>query len=56
MRHILYKITNNINGKYYIGRHSTKNSKGEKIKIGQHKGFKVTLLESPKNKISWVKL
>ena len=52
MRHILYKITNNIHGKYYIGRHSTKNSKGEKIKIGQHKGFKVTLLESPKNKIS----
>jgi hypothetical protein len=31
---------------------STKNSKGEKIKRGQHKGFKVTLLESPKNKIS----
>jgi hypothetical protein len=23
MRHIIYKITNNINGKYYIGRHST---------------------------------
>jgi hypothetical protein len=25
MRHIIYKITNNINGKYYIGRHSTNN-------------------------------
>lgn len=23
MRHIIYKITNSINGKYYIGRHST---------------------------------
>ena len=23
--HYLYKITNNINGKYYIGRHSTDN-------------------------------
>jgi hypothetical protein len=28
---------------------STKNSKGEKIKRGKHKGFKVNLLESPKN-------
>jgi hypothetical protein len=25
MNHIIYKITNNINGKYYIGRHSTEN-------------------------------
>ena len=25
MRHIIYKITNNINTKYYIGRHSTDN-------------------------------
>lgn len=25
MRYIIYKVTNNINGKYYIGRHSTKN-------------------------------
>lgn len=25
MRHILYKITNKVNGKYYIGRHSTTN-------------------------------
>jgi len=25
MRHIIYKITNNINNKYYIGRHSTNN-------------------------------
>jgi hypothetical protein len=25
MRHIIYKITNRLNGKYYIGRHSTKN-------------------------------
>jgi len=25
MRHIIYKITNKINGKYYIGRHSTNN-------------------------------
>jgi len=25
MRHFIYKITNNLNGKYYIGRHSTKN-------------------------------
>lgn len=25
MHHIIYKITNQINGKYYIGRHSTKN-------------------------------
>lgn len=25
MRHIIYKITNKINGRYYIGRHSTNN-------------------------------
>ena len=25
MRHIIYKVTNTINGKYYIGRHSTDN-------------------------------
>lgn len=25
MRYIIYKITNTLNGKYYIGRHSTKN-------------------------------
>jgi hypothetical protein len=25
MKHIIYKITNTINGRYYIGRHSTKN-------------------------------
>lgn len=25
VRHIIYKITNNINNKYYIGRHSTEN-------------------------------
>ena len=25
MRYIIYKVTNNINEKYYIGRHSTKN-------------------------------
>jgi hypothetical protein len=25
MRHLIYKITNNLNGKYYIGRHSTNN-------------------------------
>lgn len=25
MKHFIYKITNTINGKYYIGRHSTKN-------------------------------
>lgn len=25
MKHIIYKITNNLNGRYYIGRHSTNN-------------------------------
>ena len=25
MRYVIYKITNNINGRYYIGRHATKN-------------------------------
>lgn len=25
MKHIIYKITNNLNGRYYIGRHSTLN-------------------------------
>lgn len=25
MRYLIYKITNNINGRYYIGRHATKN-------------------------------
>jgi hypothetical protein len=25
MRHLIYKITNKLNGKYYIGRHSTNN-------------------------------
>jgi hypothetical protein len=25
MRYIIYRITNNINGRYYIGRHATKN-------------------------------
>ena len=25
MKYVIYKITNNINGRYYIGRHATKN-------------------------------
>ena len=25
MHHIVYKITNMLNGKYYVGKHSTKN-------------------------------
>jgi hypothetical protein len=48
MYYIIYKITNNINGRYYIGRHATKDINdsymGKHISRGKHKGFLVEQL------------
>ena len=49
MYYIIYKITNHINGKYYISRHATKDvndSMGSGI--GNHKGFLVEQLSTYK--------
>ena len=43
MRHIIYKITNNINNRYYIGRHSTKNINDQYM--GSGKAIKNAILK-----------
>lgn len=38
MFYLIYKITNNINGKIYIGAHKTENKKDLNIPDGWYKG------------------
>jgi len=59
MYHFIYKTTNLINGKYYIGRHSTKNLHDGYVGSGKHllnavkkygkENFKVDILEFANN-------
>ena len=64
MRHIIYKITNKVNGKYYIGRHSTAdindNYMGSGVgiknairKYGRHNFTKEILAEASTSQELW---
>lgn len=46
MKHLVYKITNKINGKYYIGVHSTKNINDKYLGCGHWYGRKISNITS----------